>query len=164
MESVQSTAASAPSSLASQNFIVKILGRTLVLRRLLSSSCNSDKIITVTLIPILSLLHVSQSLPSFQKICQSKHDYTRPILRNTVVFGGGDGIKGFLSPKSELYECSHAAVRLGNLILGDIISLLHHNSGGYGGRGGVINAALTYRRTVLQIVTVSLLYSCSSYV
>ena len=120
MEYVRSTAASAsaPSSLASQNFLVKILSHTLVLRRLLSSSCNSKKIITATSISISSLLHVSKSLLSFQKLFRPTYNYTRPILRNTVVFGGGDGIERFLSPKSALYECYHAAVRLGNLIFG----------------------------------------------
>ena len=71
MESVQSTAASASasSSLASQNFLVKISGHASLLQRLLSSSRNGDKIITETSIPISSLLRVSQSLLSFQKRC-----------------------------------------------------------------------------------------------
>ena len=56
-------------------FIVKILGQTLVLRRLLSFSRNGNKIITATSISISSLLRVSQYLLSFQKLCQPKHDY-----------------------------------------------------------------------------------------
>ena len=163
MESVRSTAASASSSLGSKNFLVKISGHTLVLRRLLSSSWNSDERITATPIPISSLLRVSQSLPSFQKLCRSKHDSTRPRSRNTVVFSSDDGIEGLLSPKPAFYDCSHAAVRLGHLILGDVISSLCRCSGGCKGGGGGMNAALPYGRTVLQIVTVSLLDSCSSY-
>ena len=113
MESVRSTAASASasSSLASQHFLVNISGHALVLQRLLSSSRNDKKTITATSIPISPLLRISQSLLSFQKRCRSKHDSTRPILRNTVVFGGGDDIEGLLSPKYALYDCSHVAVQ-----------------------------------------------------
>ena len=110
MESVQSTAASASSSLVSHKFLVQISGHTLVLRHILSSYSNGRKIIIATLIMISSVLCVSQYLLSFQKQCQSKHNSTRPRLRNTVVFGGGDGIELLLSPKSVLYDCSHAAV------------------------------------------------------
>ena len=67
MKFVQSNATSASSSLASHHFLVKILGHTLILQRLLSSSRNSDGIITLMLIPISSLLRVSRSIPSFQK-------------------------------------------------------------------------------------------------
>ena len=71
MVSVRSTTAStfASSSLASQNFLVKILGHTSVLRHLLSSSRNDDKIITETSIPMSPFLRISQSLLSLQKRC-----------------------------------------------------------------------------------------------
>ena len=151
--------ASASSSLAYQHFIAKISGPALVLQHLVSS-----KISTVMPIPISFLLRVSKSLLYFQKRCWSKHDYTRPILRNTVVFGSGDGIEGLLSNKYALYDFSHADVRLGHLILGDIISLLFRHSGGREGGGGGMNAALPHERTVLQIITISLLDLWSSYV
>ena len=60
MESVQSIAASASSSFASHNFLVKISGHTSVLQRLLFSSCNGNEIITARTINISSLLRVSQ--------------------------------------------------------------------------------------------------------
>ena len=138
MESVQSTAASASSYLASQNFLVKISGHTLVLRRLLSSYRNGDGIITTTLIPISSLLRVSQPPLSFQKLFQSKQNSTRPILRNIIVFGSVNGIEVLPSPKSVLYDCYHAAVRLGHLISGDVISSICRRSGGCVGGGGGI--------------------------
>ena len=166
MESVRSTAASASasSSLASQHFLIKISGHASVLRRLLSSSRNSKKITTAALIPIFSLLRVSQSLLSFQKRCQSKHDSTRPRLRNNVVFGSGNGIEGLLSPKWVLCNFSHADVLSKHLILGGVILSLCRRSGGCEGGGGGKNAALPYGRTVLYIVNVSLLYSISSYI
>ena len=166
MESVRSTAASASasSSLASQHFLVKILGHASVLRRLVSSSRNGDKIITAMSIPISSFLSVSQSLLSFQKRYRSKHDSTGPRLRNTVVFGSGDNIGRLLIPESALYYCSHAAVLLGHLILGGVILSICRRSGGCEGRGGGMNAALPYRQTILHIVTISLLELCSSYI
>ena len=98
MESVRSAAASASasasSSLASYHFLVKILGHILVLQSLLSSSRNHDEIIIATSIPIFSLPSISQSLLSFQKRCRYNQNYTRPILRNTIVFGSGDGMEG----------------------------------------------------------------------
>ena len=164
MELIQSTAASAPasSSLASHHFLFKISGHAFIIRRLLSSSSNGDKIITVTLIPIYSLLRVSQSLLLFQKRCRSKHNSTRPRLRNTAVFGSGDGIEGLLSPKSVVYDFSHAAVRLGYLILRGVVLSLCRCSGGCEVGGVVMNAALPYIQTVLQIITVFLLDLCSS--
>ena len=106
MESVRSTVASTSTSsfLAYQYFIVKISVHALLLRRLLHSSCNGEKTITATLIPIFYLVHVSQSFMYFQKRCLSKHNSTGPILRNTVVFGSSDGIEGLLSPKSTLHD------------------------------------------------------------
>ena len=62
-----STSASASSSLESQNFLLKISVHALLLRRLLSSYRNEDEIITATLIPIFSLLRVSQSLLYLKK-------------------------------------------------------------------------------------------------
>ena len=163
MQSAWYTAASA-SSLSSHHFLVKISGHALLLWRLLSSSCNGDKIITATLIPILPLLRVSQSLLYFQKRCRSKHDSTRLILSNTVVFVSSNGIEGLLSPKSGLYNFSHAAVLLGYLILrGVILSLCHRSSVREGGGGGM-NAALADGWTVLHIVNVSFLDSFSSSV
>ena len=127
MEYVQSISASASapasasSSLASQNFLVKIPGHALVLRRLLSSSSNNDKIITPTLIPISSLLRVSKSRLYLKKRCRHKHNFTILILRNDIFFGSVDDIEVLISPKLALYNCSHATVRLGHLILGDVI-------------------------------------------
>ena len=163
-ENVQSNATSASSSLAYHHFIVNILGRTLILQRLLSSSCNSDEIITVMLIPISSLLRVSRSLLSFQKWGRSKHDYTRPRLRKAAVFGSSDGIEGFLSPKSALCNWYHAVVRLRHLILGDVISLLCRCSGGCEGGGGGMITALPYGRTVLKIISIYLLDLLFSYI
>ena len=145
MESVQSTSASASSSssLASHHFLVKISGHALVLHRLLSSYCNDYKIITATSIMISPLLRVSQPLLSLKKLCRYKHNDNRPILRNTIVFGSGDGIEGLPSPKSVLYNCSHVAVGLGHLILRDVISLLCRRSGGCEGGGGGMKVALS---------------------
>ena len=156
MVSVQATAASASasSSLVSQYFIVKISGHALLLRHLISFSRKVNKIITAKSIPILPLLRVSQSLLYFQKRCQHMNNSTRPRLRNTVVFGSGDGIEGLISTKLALYDCSHGAIRWGRLILGYVILLLCSRSGGC--KGGGMNAALTYRETVIQIITVSL--------
>ena len=123
MESVRSNATPAfvSSSLEYHNVPVKILGHTSVLRRLFPSYRNGNKIITLTSIPILSLLRISQYLLSFQKRCRYKHDYNILILRDTVVFGNDNSIEVLLSPKSSLYDFSHAAIRLGNLLLGDVI-------------------------------------------
>ena len=164
MGSIGSTAASASSSLASQNFLVKILVHALLLQRLLSSSRNVKKIITATSIPISCLLRISQYLLYFQKRCRSKHDSTIPRLRNNVFFGISNGIEVLISPKSELYDFSHAAVRSGHLILGDVISSMCRQSGGNEGGGGGMNADLPYGKTVIHIVTISLLDSFSSCV
>ena len=164
MESVRSTAISASSSLESQHLLINISGHALVPQRLLSSSVNGNEIIIATSIPISSLLSVYQFLLYFQKRCRTKHDSTIPRLRNTVVFGSGDGIEGLLIPKLALYDCSHAAVQLGHLILGGVISSLCRRSGGCEGGCGGMNAAPPYRQTVLYIVAISLLDLCYSYV
>ena len=163
MKSIRSTAASASSSLSSHHFLVKISSHALVLKLLLSSSCNSNEIITMTSIPILPFLCICQSFLYLQKLCRHKQDYTRPRLRNTVAFGSGNDIEGLISPKSSLYDCSHAAVRLGHLTLGYILLLICHHFGGCEVGGWVMNASLPYVQTVLQILTVSLLDSWSYY-
>ena len=65
-------------------------------------------------------------------------------MSNNVVFGSGDEIEGLLSPISTLYDFSHAAVQLGNLMLGDVISLLFRRSDGCEGGGGRMNEDLLY--------------------
>ena len=86
---------------------------------------------------------------SFQKRCQSNHNSTRLILRNTDVFGSNDRIEGLISTKSVLYDSSHAEIRLGNLIFEEIILLLCRCSGGCEGGVGGMNADLPYGRNVL---------------